>query len=101
MIEKALDIPDWMAILIRQVLPVSRASILDQIGQKNAMAQASEKIDVSWRCIPNIDDAETGAGLKPLAKRRPPARMTQDPGSNQALGGRGRFLLRFFSKPVA
>jgi hypothetical protein len=46
LVEKSFDVPDGIAVLVRAVLPVFRAGVVNQIGKKDAMAQAGEVVDI-------------------------------------------------------
>ena len=99
--EKALDIPDRVAVLIRARLPVPRVGIVDHIGHENAMAQASQVVDVGRRGIAYVDCVEAGLLLKPLAQSHPSARVARHLGPGKAGNGSGRTALLLLVKPTA
>src|SRR5579863_3743790 len=94
MIEKALDVPDRVSILVRAGLPFAVVGIGNQVGEKYAVAEAGEVIDVGRRCVTGIDDAQPRLGLEALAQRGPRPGVARQAGSGgpfAALSGRGIF----------
>lgn len=78
LVEKALGVVDGLIILIGAGLPVAGASFRDKVGQKDAVSQAGEIVDIGRRCRARVDDAETRFALKTLAQRRPATGMTRN-----------------------
>ena len=101
LLEKAADIPNGIVVLILARLPISGAGIMDQIGKKDAMAEAGEVVDVDRRRVADVDDAEAWLSLKPGAQSSPASRVTRHSGPDEPLGGSCRAALLFLLKPSA
>jgi len=84
LVEESPDIPDRFTLGVGASDPVARAGILHQVGEKHGMAKAGEVVDVGRRGKANVDDAQAGFLLEPLAQRRPSAGVTRDSGPGVA-----------------
>ena len=62
---------------------------MDQIGQEDAVAQTREVVDVGGRGIADVDYAQAGLGLEPLAQRRPPSGVARHSEPGKAGSGSG------------
>ena len=63
MIEKTGDVPDRLAIVVRPYSPIMRAGVEYYIGQKKAVAQTGEVVDVGRRSIAGVNHPQAGLGL--------------------------------------
>ena len=61
----------FFALLIFAGPPISRPCLANQVGKKDAMAQAGEVIDIGRRGIAGIDDAQPRLGLQALSQHCP------------------------------
>ena len=105
MCEKALDVPDRVALLVEAGLPVSRAGVVHHIGQEDAVAHAGQEVDVGRRCVADIEHTKALVSLKALAQHRPAPGVAQAFGSamgyGRARGGSGWTALLLFVEPTA
>ena len=99
LVEKALDVVDGLIILIGAGLPVAGTSFRDKVGQKDAVSEAGEIVDIGRRCSTRVDDAETRFALETLAERRPATGMTRNSRPTCTCSRRITFLA--FIEPTA
>ena len=99
-VEKSLDIPNGVAVLVLAGLPSFVERIVDQVGHEDAVTQAGEVVDVGGRSIADINDAKARLGLQPLAQCSPAARVAWDSGACEAPNGSGRAAALLLVKPT-
>lgn len=99
LVKKRINIPDRISGEIVARDPVSAIGILNQIGEEDTVPQPGEVVDVGRRGVADVNEAEAGIGLKPLAQGTPPARMASEFGPRQSRdGGDGIAGLFFFKQ---
>ena len=93
--EKSLDIPDGISVLVSSLLPAAGPGVVFKVGEKDAVAQAGEVIDVGRRGKSGIDDAQARLALQPFAQRGPRARVARDTRPAQSRTGSSGELFLF------
>src|SRR5580698_6076147 len=101
LVQEAFDIPDGLSIFIGACGPIAVVGVMDQVGEEDAMAQAGEVIDVCGRGVADVDDAQSGLALQPLAHLGPAAGMTRDARPRESGSGRGGATDLLLFEPTA
>src|ERR1700677_4847477 len=99
--KEAFHIPDGLSVFVGAGGPLAGAGIVDQVGQENTVSQAGEVIDVRRRSIANVNDAQAGLALQPLAHLRPAARVPRNSRPRESGSGSGRAAVLLLFEPTA
>ena len=81
-------------------VPISGAGLNGKVGEKYALTEAGEVVDICGRSVAGVDDAEAWLGLEALAQGRPSPGMTRVFGAGKTRSSRDVAIVLFFEPTV-